>query len=64
MPFEKLCEWIDETVEHGVTTLEEIHTKIMELHSSEYKNLVYGRRYLKAKLQEGYEESVHITSEE
>lgn len=62
--FEKLCEWIDEEVEHGVTTLAEIHMKMLELDPIEDKSLAYGRRYLKTKLQEEYKESLYFTSEE
>lgn len=61
--FEKLCEWIDEEVEHGVTTLAEIHMKMLELDPIEDKSLAYGRRYLKTKLQEEYKESLYFTSE-
>lgn len=62
--FEKLCEWIDEEVEHGVTTLAEIHMKMLQLDPIEDKSLAYGRRYLKTKLQEEYKESLYFTSEE
>lgn len=60
--FEKLCEWIDEEVEHGVTTLAEIHMKMLQLDPIEDKSLAYGRRYLKTKLQEEYKESLYFTS--
>lgn len=51
-------------MEHGVTTLAEIHVKMVELDPTEDKSLAYGRRYLKTKLQEEYEESLYFTSEE
>ena len=55
---------MDGVVEHGVTTLADIHMKMIELDPTEDKRLAYGRRYLKTKLQEEYKESLYFTSEE
>ena len=52
---------MDEEVEHGVTSLTEIHMKMEELDPTEDKSLTYGRLYLKKKLQEHYEESLCFT---
>ncbi|KAL7395509.1 hypothetical protein ABVT39_018190 [Epinephelus coioides] len=62
--FERLCGWIDEGVEHGVTTLAEIHMKMVELDPTEDKSLAYSWRYLKTKLQDEYEESLCFTMRE
>lgn len=62
--FEKLCTWLDEEVEHGVTSLTEIHKKMEELDPTEDKSLTYVRQYLKKKLQGRYEESLCFTSDE
>ena len=51
-------------MEHGITTLAEIHRKMEELDPSEDKSLAYSPRYLKIKLQEQYEESLYFTSDE
>ena len=55
---------MDEELEHNVTTLAEIHMKMLELDPTEDKSLAYGRRYLKTKLQEHYRESLYFTSDE
>lgn len=55
---------MDEGGEHGVTTLAEIHMKMVELDPTEDKSLAYGQRYLKIKLHEEYKESLHFISEE
>lgn len=55
---------MDEVVEHGVTSLTEIHMKMAELDPTEDKSLTYGRLYLKKNPQEHYEESLCFTLDE
>ena len=43
------CKWMDEEVEHGVTSLTEIHMKMEELDPMEDKSLTNGRMYLEKK---------------
>ena len=62
--FERLCVWIEENVDHKITTLTEVHSKMEELDPTDDKKLTYTRKYLKEKLQDAYADTFYFTSQD
>ena len=62
--FDRLCVWIEENVDHEITTLTEVHSKMEELDPTDDKKLTYTRKYLKEKLQDAYADTFYFTSQD
>ena len=64
MLFQELCVWLEDSTEHGLHTLNDVHEKYYEMDTSDDKSLVYSKKWLKKKLEEKYSENIYFTNEE
>ena len=60
----KLCDWLDNEMEHNLFTLDQVHEKMRSLDQTADKSLAYSKRYLKEKLKQKYDDAIYFTSQE
>ena len=60
----KLCDRLDNEMEHNLFTLDQVHEKMRSLDQTADKSLAYSKRYLKEKLKQKYDKAIYFTSQE
>ena len=61
--FDELCTWLETELEHSLFTLEQIHQKMISIHKSPEKSLVYLKKHLRNMLVDRYQEKMYFASQ-